>query len=441
MKTISTLILVMSFSLGFSQIAPIDFETGGNGASWTWTSFENAVSPAISAPLEFVANPDQTGINASATVAKFITDTTGQAWAGCDTKHGADIGTFTFSASNSIVKIMVYKSVISDVGIKFATSADGSTGEIKVPNTKINQWEELTFDFSGKIGETNDQIIIFPDFETRKTNNVCYFDNITFSAGAAPSVPTDAAPTPTQSAADVISMFSNAYTNVGVDTWHTTWSAGTLTDLQIAGNDTKKYSSLDFVGIETTGANLINVSSMDYFHVDAWTSNLTAFKVKLVDFGADGAYGGGDDKEQELSFTPTLNSWNSYDIKMSDLTGLTTKNHIAQLIFSATPTAAGTVYIDNVYYYTTAVGIPTLESSKVNMYPNPANNDLTVITNNSNIESNIEIRNSIGQTIYTTVIPKGQNSVSVDLKGYSSGIYFVNIQNTETKIVNKLIKN
>jgi hypothetical protein len=61
--------------------------------------------------------------------------------------------------------------------------------------------------------------------------------------------------------------------------------------LQIKGNDTKKYSSLDFVGIETIGANVIDASSMDRFYFNAWTPNLTSFKVKLVDFGADGAFG------------------------------------------------------------------------------------------------------------------------------------------------------
>ncbi|MGK4568912.1 hypothetical protein [Flavobacterium sp. 3HN19-14] len=59
---------------------------------------------------------------------------------------------------------MVYKNVISDVGIKFATASGDSSGEIKVVNTLINQWEELTFDFTGKVGipsSTNIDQIIF----------------------------------------------------------------------------------------------------------------------------------------------------------------------------------------------------------------------------------------------------------------------------------------
>ena len=85
---------------------------------------------------------------------------------------------------------MVYKTVISDVGIKLVNPTGGAQEEIKVANTVINQWEELTFDFSSRIGNgldgsTNiDQIVVFPDFnlDGRTSDNVVYFDNITFNA-------------------------------------------------------------------------------------------------------------------------------------------------------------------------------------------------------------------------------------------------------------------
>ncbi|MGC9361656.1 MAG: hypothetical protein ACP5F3_01880, partial [Candidatus Syntrophosphaera sp.] len=204
-----TFILSMSATL-FAQNAPIDFEAGGQGADWTWTVFENATNP----PVQIMANPDATGNNTSATVAQFTALEAGQPWAGCESQHGSDIGTFTFDATNCTVKIMVHKPVISDVGIKFVSSSSASSGEIKVPNTLINQWEELTFDFSSRIGETNDQIVIFPDFdlEGRENDNVIYFDNITFSEQIDIPAPDEPAPTPTFAEADVISLFSNAYT-------------------------------------------------------------------------------------------------------------------------------------------------------------------------------------------------------------------------------------
>jgi hypothetical protein len=166
----------------YSLDKAIDFEPSGFGAGWTWNVFENGSNP----PLEFVANPNPSGINTSATVAKFTALQAGQPYAGCETAHGQMGITWDLSSSNAKIRIMVYKTKISDVGIKLANPAGGAQVEIKVANTIINAWQELTFDFTSRIGNgldgsTNiDQIIIFPDFVARGADDVIYFDNITF---------------------------------------------------------------------------------------------------------------------------------------------------------------------------------------------------------------------------------------------------------------------
>jgi hypothetical protein len=175
-------VLLKSGGMVLAQNSPIDFEPGGYGAPWTWTVFENGDNPS----LEIVTNPNTGGINSSATVAKFTALQTGQPWAGCESLHGSDIGTFSLHVNNSTLKIMVYKTVISDVGLKFVIPTSGSLGEIKVANTVTNAWEELTFDFSSHIGFPEaigiDQIVVFPDFNLggRTQDNIIYFDNISF---------------------------------------------------------------------------------------------------------------------------------------------------------------------------------------------------------------------------------------------------------------------
>jgi len=181
MEKILSVIMIVSGFL-FAQNSPIDFETGGYGAIWTWTVFENDNNPS----LEIIANPSNGGINSSANVAMFTALQAGQPYAGCESMHGTDIGSFSFNSTNCIIKIMVWKDVISDVGIKFADATSAAQPEIKVANTLINQWEELTFDFSSRIGVfpvVKDQIIIFLDFELagRTQDNICYFDNVSFS--------------------------------------------------------------------------------------------------------------------------------------------------------------------------------------------------------------------------------------------------------------------
>ena len=381
-REITFSIFMLAGMSAFAQKSPINFETGGNGASWTWTVFENSTNPAV----EIITNPDQSGINTSSKVMKFTALQAGNPWAGCESKYGTtDLDTFSWKASNRTIKIMVWKSEISDVGIKFITDSKWSEIEVKVANTKINQWEELTFDFTGKINPPSGngilgQIAIFPDFTARTKDNICYIDNITFSAGAA-TEPTTAAPTPTRPSTDVISMFSNAYTNKTVNTWRTDWSVATLTDLQIAGNDTKKYSSLDYAGIETVGANVLDIRTMLYFHFDVWTPNITSFGVKIVDFGADGAYQGGDDKEHQVLLTPTKNGWNSFDIPLSDFTGLTTKEHIAQLIFNGTPAGSSTLFVDNVYYHKTPIIDPNTPQTASPTPTFPATNVISMFSN------------------------------------------------------------
>ncbi len=186
-----------------------------------------------------------------------------------------------------------------------------------------------------------------------------YLDNIYFFTTEPPkaSEPAEAAPTPSHAAEDVLSLFSDPYTDAAVDTWSASWDQADVEDVIIGGNTTKKYSNLVFAGIEFTSAT-IDAGEMTHFHIDLWTPDPTAdpaaFRVKLVDFGADGGFGGGDDTEHELTLNamsdPPLATgmWVSYDIPLKAFAGLTTRGHLAQMIISGDP---NTVFIDNVYLH------------------------------------------------------------------------------------------
>ncbi|WP_428276700.1 hypothetical protein [Candidatus Palauibacter sp.] len=190
--------------------------------------------------------------------------------------------------------------------------------------------------------------------------NTVYVDNVYFRRGEAPPAPQEPstpAPTPDRSSDYVISIFSDAYTDVAVDTWSASWDQADVEDVVIEGDTVKKYTNLTFAGIEFT-SRTIDAESMTHLHVDVWTPDPTdapaAFRVKLVDFGADGAHGGGDDTEHEVSLTansdPALDTgrWVSYDLSLSDMTNLAARGHLAQLIFSGDP---NTVFVDNIYLF------------------------------------------------------------------------------------------
>ena len=189
--------------------------------------------------------------------------------------------------------------------------------------------------------------------------NTVFIDNAYFygEREVAPTQPPHAAPTPGVPATDVISLFSDAYEDVAVDTWSAEWDQADLEDVQVAGDNVKKYSNLNFAGIEFTSAP-VDASAMTHFHVDVWTPDPTAapaaFRVKLVDFGPNGVHdGGGDDSEHEAvltaASTPALATglWLSYDLAFEDMSGLAARASLAQLIISGDP---NTVFIDNVYF-------------------------------------------------------------------------------------------
>jgi len=242
---------------------------------------------------------------------------------------------------------------------------------------------------------------------TAKMGDITAKGSLTVNGIGQPVQPTEAAPTPTLPAANVISLFSNAYTNVTVDTWNTHWLYSTAEneDVQIQGNDAIRYRNLNFVGIEFT-SQPIDVSSMTNFHIDIWTPDATSgkkFKVMLVDFGANGVYGGGDDVSHEVTIaSPPLASqqWISLNIPMSSFSGLTTRGHLAQMVLSGD---LPNLYIDNVYFNNTgstspntAAPVPTYSAANVNSvfsdsYTNISGTDLNPPWGQTTVVSQVSI--------------------------------------------------
>ncbi len=249
------------------------------------------------------------------------------------------------------------------------------------PTISTEKWVSLDIplaDFTGLVNRNNiAQLVLSGDLPNVFVDNVYYYNS--GEAPPASAEPTAAAPTPTQNGSNVISLFSDAYTDVPVDTWRTDWSSANFQDVDVAGNPTKKYSNLDFVGIETV-ANPIDASTMTHFHVDVWSDNYTSFSIKLVDFGADGVFDGGDDVEHQIDFpAPVQGDWVSFDIPLSDFAGLTSKSNIAQYILVGQPAGAATVFVDNMFFYNGDGGGGELTEPAM-AAPTPTQNEADVIS-------------------------------------------------------------
>lgn len=169
-----------------------------------------------------------------------------------------------------------------------------------------------------------------------------------------------AAPMPTRPAANVISVFSDAYTNIPVDFYNGFFFGDFQTtlggaDLSINGDNIIRYTELNFVATEFKNPT-INISQMTHFHVDIQipeaieTGDFIA--IELGDFGPDGVFGGGNDSASRLTFNSaslSSNQWISLDIPLANFT-LTSRNNLAQIFFISDGTIS-TLFVDNMYFY------------------------------------------------------------------------------------------
>ena len=359
----------------------IDMEEDGMGPDFSEANENNEANPdgtwgvfgsdaANKIQLEIVDNPNPTG-NSSAKVLKIVEQGDQQVWQGfffdLDSKT-------TLSEPNTAISVDVHSVREGQVvSMKLEDKSNGSvnTGDIKVA-TKGTGWETVTFNLSADYNGLFDRMVFIMDFgdaaETAETTH--YIDNIRVSepiddnsgggdnggGGTGNEAPTEGPSAPSADASDVISLFSDSYDDVAVDTWKTDWSnVGSYEEIDLNGNMTKKYTDLGFAGIETVQTQ-VDASQMTHLNLDVWSANVTAFKIKLVDFGATGGYSGdggdgqGDDTEHEVTTAPAQGEWVTLSIPLSDFTGLTAKSNIAQMIISGEPYEELDIYIDNVYF-------------------------------------------------------------------------------------------
>jgi hypothetical protein len=169
------------------------------------------------------------------------------------------------------------------------------------------------------------------------------------------------APTPTLNSSNVISIFSDAYTNVPVNYYNGYWQPWQTTisnDFSVLGDNVLNYTNFNFVGIEFSSPT-VNATSMTHIHLDAFIPGPIApgrqLRVIVVDFGANGVFGGGDDTRHSTTFTATTptavvsQNWISIEIPFSAMPNLLSKSNLAQIILEGGDNSI--LYVDNVYFH------------------------------------------------------------------------------------------
>lgn len=221
------------------------------------------------------------------------------------------------------------------------------------------------------------------------------------------------APTPTRDPANVTSVFSDAYTNINVDYYNGYWAPFQTTqsaDFQVGNDRVLNYTNFNFVGIQVTSPT-VNIGNRSNLHLDLYfPDNINpgaTFKVRVLDFGANGAPGGGDDVSDIVTLTnPALaaRTWLSFDIPFSSLPGLATKGHFGQIIFEGTNIS--NFFADNIYFWSNPV-VPPVPAP---VPTRPSANVLSVFSDSYTNLTGSDFFPNWGQSTVVTQIPIGGNN-------------------------------
>jgi hypothetical protein len=248
--------------------------------------------------------------------------------------------------------------------------------------------------------------------------------------------PTQSAPTPRRAAANVKSLYSDAYTPFNnMKLADMPWGQATVTTpVKLFGTDNMlKMTNFNWVPISLSFE--LDISDMDSIHMDVFLGiakshlgmGFTTYK------SVDGTIP--EVTVYSTQGTPdNIGSWVSLDVALKEFED---QGQNCKKIDVLRVLGSGTVYLDNIYAYKgSATGISEIENDKsLKIYP-------TVVTNSLNIESTesinkINIFNTTGQTVGTFNAIAGKSAIN--LSYLNSGSYIVSTRLSSGRILSKRI--
>ena len=258
-------------------------------------------------------------------------------------------------------------------------------------------------------------------------------------------------PVPVHDADKVYSIFGSHYTNAitfGIGNWNQSTQAELVS---INGNDVYKLTDFNYLGWELAGS--IDLSGYTHLHVDYYTPDGNTFAFTPVSPGS---------KEKVLNQTVTAGQWNSYDVRLSDFTGVAL-NEVFQFKFDQGGNKTG--YIANVYAwkedgstedpdpvdpsdgtvfnFTKDEGANLLDGGYIKYIWNSTSSILTVTAHFNEVENGQRTPDNVsfvrpGVTGPVNMISSGKGSYTLEISGLKggdtvSGYAFYAIPNAEAQ--------
>ncbi len=232
----------------------------------------------------------------------------------------------------------ISKSVNVTATADFATMYEFHPGVAGVDPVTANIGDELSYQYA-EAGTYNVKVIA----KGAAIAVTEYTQEFEVTALMAPTV---SAPTPkNRPSSSVVSIFSDAYTNLSTVDYYPNWGQATQYNAyDLNGDAILQYANLNYQGIDWSGE-MQDMTSKEFMHIDIWTADMTAVDIYPINDGVAFA------DEKFVTKTLTKDVWNSFDIPLTEFTdqGLPI-DKIKQLKLVANGDS-GTIFVDNIYFY------------------------------------------------------------------------------------------
>lgn len=440
--------------VNFAQIVA-DFEDGTNGPLTLHVmgcgAWDDEAQHAVSETFMVVDNPDQSGINTSSKVLKFIrrgTDNGGMPWGGFWANADPNVDV----TENKYVHVKVWKPRISPLKFKLEGGPSGTleTGSM-YDQTMTGTWEDIVFDFTSMDG-AYPVVALMPDFEdpmTMTDDIEIFIDDIQITND----------PTPITDYSVVVDFEDET---AGPLTLHVMGCGAWDDEAQHAVDETfMVVDNPDPSGINTSNkvmkfirrgtdnggmpwggfwANAdpnVDVTEYKYVHVKVWKPRISPLKFKL-EGGPSGTL-----ETPSMTDQTMTGAWEDIVFDFTTMDGAYPV--IAFMPDFEDPLAMAEdmeMYFDDIIISNDpspiTTGVEKIEINTLSIYPNPASDVLT-IESVQDINS-IYIYNITGQMInsYNQV---ENHQLNIDITSLPAGIYIVSLIDKNNQIVSKkLIK-
>ena len=351
-----------------------------------------------------------------------------------------------FDPSNNTFTVTMEPLLVPDGEVRthLIKASIGAGAAVQLTGTSIGSAEQdVIFNFGTMGAEAWDRITIFMDFGPAPGGST-YNGLVTnylisnISLGADPVIPdvepTEAAPTPTRNAEDVISLFSDAYTDITSNRspgWGEVVTAETHASNEVL--KTTNFVPFTFTSpIDITGHTL---------HVDVWLPQLPSSGAGLLIKILDAANGPHEGNFIYPVANITAGQWNSIDIDINNFNqtlgtwDATAQGRVDQVLLDIVDDT--TMYVDNIYFWKPpTAGLDDNVLNSVKMYPNPAKGVVN-FSSASNVALDVAVYDMLGKQVLRANAVQSQLNIS----SLNPGMYFVKMTQGSNVSTKKLLVN